>query len=48
MKSFFEVGCGAGFVLSAVSSAFPSAKIAGSGIFSEVYLLHRLVYRRDY
>jgi 2-polyprenyl-3-methyl-5-hydroxy-6-metoxy-1,4-benzoquinol methylase len=35
MKSFFEVGCGTGFVLSAISSAFPSAKISGSEIFSE-------------
>lgn len=35
MKSFFEIGCGTGFVLSAISFAFPDAKISGSEIFSE-------------
>jgi SAM-dependent methyltransferase len=35
MKSFFEIGCGTGFVLSAISFAFPGTKISGSEIFSE-------------
>jgi ubiquinone/menaquinone biosynthesis C-methylase UbiE len=33
--SFLEVGCGTGFVLSGVSSSFPSAELTGSEIFIE-------------
>lgn len=29
-RSFFEVGCGTGFVLSGIAAAFPSLKLAGS------------------
>lgn len=32
--SFFEIGCGTGFVLHAVESAFPGARLIGSEIFS--------------
>lgn len=34
MASFLEVGCGTGFVLSAVSETFPSATLHGSEIFT--------------
>lgn len=34
MASFLEVGCGTGFVLSAVSESFPSATLHGSEIFT--------------
>lgn len=33
-RTFLEVGCGTGFVLSGVAKAFPAAAIAGSEIFS--------------
>lgn len=33
LKSFLEVGCGTGFVLSAVSEEFPQAALSGSEIF---------------
>jgi len=33
-RTFLEVGCGTGFVLSGVASAFPEATITGSEIFS--------------
>ncbi len=34
-QSFFEVGCGTGFVLSAVAAANPGMRLAGSEIFAE-------------
>ena len=34
-QSFLEVGCGTGYVLSGISSAYPQAKLYGSEIFSE-------------
>ena len=34
-QSFFEVGCGTGFVLSAVAAANPGIRLAGSEIFAE-------------
>lgn len=34
MRSFFEIGCGTGVVLSSVSCAFPGARMAGSEILS--------------
>ena len=33
MRNFLEVGCGTGYVLSGVASAFPNARIAGTEIF---------------
>lgn len=33
-RSFLEIGCGTGFVLSGVAAAFPQATLAGSEIFS--------------
>lgn len=41
LKSFLEVGCGTGFVLSAISKQFPKAKLSGSE-----YLEEGLVYAR--
>lgn len=35
LKSFLEIGCGTGYVLSGVAAAFPDAKISGSEIFTE-------------
>jgi len=35
MSKFLEVGCGSGYVLSAVAEAFPAAKLAGSDMFAE-------------
>src|SRR3989339_1850454 len=35
MKSFLEVGCGTGFVLSAIEKSFPETQISGSDLFSE-------------
>jgi len=32
-KSFFEVGCGTGFVLEGISKAFPTMRLVGSEIF---------------
>jgi SAM-dependent methyltransferase len=34
LQSFLEIGCGTGFVLSGIASAFPEAALAGSEIFS--------------
>jgi SAM-dependent methyltransferase len=34
-QSFFEVGCGTGFVLSAIEQAFPSLAVQGSEIFTQ-------------
>lgn len=43
-KSFFEIGCGTGFVLSAIGAAFPNAALTGSEIFIDglVYAARRL------
>jgi SAM-dependent methyltransferase len=35
LRSFLEIGCGTGFVLSGVAAAFPRAALAGSEVFSE-------------
>jgi SAM-dependent methyltransferase len=35
MDSYFEVGCGTGYVLSGVAAAFPTARLFGSEYFSE-------------
>ena len=35
LRSFLEIGCGTGYVLSGIAAAFPKAKISGSEIFSE-------------
>lgn len=35
MASFLEVGCGTGFVLQGLTTAFPNAKLSGSEIFVE-------------
>ena len=34
LKSFLEIGCGTGFVLSGIASAFPSASLVGAEIYS--------------
>ncbi len=34
MSSFLEIGCGTGFVLSGISSTFPSVSLAGAEIYS--------------
>lgn len=34
LRSFLEIGCGTGFVLSGIAAAFPQAALAGSEIFS--------------
>jgi len=34
-RSFLEIGCGTGYVLSGIAAAFPEAKISGSEIFNE-------------
>ena len=34
LRSFLEIGCGTGFVLSGIASVFPQAKLTGSEIFS--------------
>ena len=34
LKSFLEIGCGTGFVLSGIASAFPSAALTGAEIYS--------------
>ena len=41
LKSFLEIGCGTGFVISAISKRFPEAKLVGSE-----YLEDGLVYAR--
>lgn len=35
LEEFLEIGCGTGFVLSAVAKAFPSAQVTGSEYFGE-------------
>lgn len=35
MADFLEIGCGTGFVLNALSNAFPCCKVAGSELFEE-------------
>ncbi len=42
MKSFLEIGCGTGFVITAISKRFPEARISGSE-----YLEEGLVYARE-
>lgn len=42
LKSFFEIGCGTGFVISAVAKQFPEAFLSGSE-----YLEEGLVYARQ-
>lgn len=44
LSNFLEIGCGTGFVLSAVSKSFPHAEIFGSEYFEEglVYARQRL------
>src|ERR1043166_4302452 len=34
-KSFFEVGCGTGFVLAGIHEKFPRMRLAGSEIFAD-------------
>jgi trans-aconitate methyltransferase len=41
LKSFLEIGCGTGFVISAISKQFPDARLSGSE-----YLEEGLVYAR--
>lgn len=42
LKSFLEIGCGTGFVISAISKRFPEARLLGSE-----YLEEGLVYARQ-
>jgi len=44
LKSFLEIGCGTGFVLSGIASAFPSASLVGAEIYSTglQYAAHRV------
>lgn len=42
LKSFLEIGCGTGFVISAISKQFPKARLVGSEYFVE-----GLVYARQ-
>lgn len=35
IKSFFEIGCGTGFVISGISKQFPDLKLMGSDYFEE-------------
>jgi len=37
LRSFAEIGCGTGFVLSAVAKAFPGAEITGTELFPEAF-----------
>ncbi|MFZ2541670.1 MAG: class I SAM-dependent methyltransferase [Gallionella sp.] len=44
LKSFLEIGCGTGFVLSGIANTFPSATLVGAEIYSTglEYAAHRL------
>lgn len=44
LESFLEIGCGTGFVLSGIASAFPFATLAGAEIYSTglIYAAHRV------
>ena len=44
LRSFLEIGCGTGFVISAVSKSFPGAKLSGSEYLEEglTYARHRV------
>ena len=44
LKSFLEIGCGTGFVISAISKRFPEARLSGSEYFEEglVYAQQRV------
>ena len=42
LKNFFEIGCGTGFVISAISKQFPGLKLLGSDYFEE-----GLIYARQ-
>jgi ubiquinone/menaquinone biosynthesis C-methylase UbiE len=35
MRSFLEIGCGTGYILSKVANAFPSSRLLGSEMFAE-------------
>ena len=41
LKSFLEIGCGTGFVISAISKQFPDSKVSGSEYFEEGLLYAR-------
>jgi trans-aconitate methyltransferase len=41
LKSFLEIGCGTGFVISAISKQFPEARLLGSEYFEEGLLYAR-------
>lgn len=41
LRDFLEIGCGTGFVISAVSKQFPEANLAGSEYFEEGLLFAR-------
>lgn len=44
LAAFLEIGCGTGFVLSGIASAFPSAQLTGAEIYSAglEYAAHRI------
>lgn len=44
LKSFLEIGCGTGFVISAISKQFPEARLSGSEYLEEglVHARHRV------
>jgi len=41
LKSFLEIGCGTGFVISAISEKFPQAKLSGSEYLEEGLIFAR-------